>query len=206
MLNSDTRTRILNSAIDLFDEHGYTKASMREISKSANIALSVSYNYFEDKTDILFHIISKIGNDLVSELDNALSNNKPGIQSLRAMIVAQLLLIRERKKEINIFMQDQFLLPPPLKNIIKSQQKNIYSKYYKQIQAIERDGMLNKLNKTVLTFSIIAMVTWAYRWYKTDGGLHVNDIADEMIKMTLCGIINDSHRDTYGCGLQSDEP
>ena len=53
----DTKTEILNGAINLFSRKGYTETSMREIALEADIQPGSIYNHFKSKQEILDYIL-----------------------------------------------------------------------------------------------------------------------------------------------------
>lgn len=55
---NDTRERIIQSAIDLFSEHGYTETNMRAIAKNAGIKASSIYNHITSKSMLLEIIVN----------------------------------------------------------------------------------------------------------------------------------------------------
>jgi AcrR family transcriptional regulator len=48
-----TRALILNSALDLLQERGYEKTTMREIAKKAGVSLGNAYHYFDTKEHLI---------------------------------------------------------------------------------------------------------------------------------------------------------
>jgi len=54
----DTKTEILNGAINLFSQKGYTETSMREIALEAKILPGSIYNHFKSKQEILDRILN----------------------------------------------------------------------------------------------------------------------------------------------------
>ncbi len=48
-----TRAVILNTALDLLQEHGYEKTTMREIAKRAGVSLGNAYHYFNSKEHLI---------------------------------------------------------------------------------------------------------------------------------------------------------
>lgn len=187
--DSDTKLKILDASIDLFHKDGFAKASTRDIARTADITLSTSYNHFSNKHDILYTIIMQIGCDLLEQMDAATDNMAPGVEALRALMISQLCLIEQRAKEIKIYLEEQYQLPPDLRAIVLAQHKRVYNRYYEQICAIEQQGLLTDINKTVVTFSILAMLNWAYRWYRAEGPLSMEQIADDIIKLCFGGIL-----------------
>src|ERR1041385_5929627 len=48
-----TRALILNTALDLLQEHGYDKTTMRAIAKRAGVSLGNAYHYFDTKEHLI---------------------------------------------------------------------------------------------------------------------------------------------------------
>ena len=201
MANGDTKNKILETSIDLFCEHGFTKASMREISRSGNITLSVIYNHFKDKYDILYTILMEIASALEEAIGQTLEKSTPGVDALSNIIITQMCLIKERPKEIKIYLEDQHLLPEPLRSTVLARHRLVYDIYFKQVEIIEQEGSLRQLDKSVVTFSILAAVNWAYRWYKIDGKLSMEEVAKDTVKMCLGGILKEP-REKNSTGLR----
>lgn len=49
----ETRSRILNAALDAFEEKGYAASTMEEIAERAGVAKGTLYNYFDGKEALL---------------------------------------------------------------------------------------------------------------------------------------------------------
>jgi AcrR family transcriptional regulator len=69
-----TKTLILNSALDLLNERGYERTTMREIAKKAGVSLGNAYHYFGSKE----HLIQAFYNRLHEE---HLAVTGPALQS-----------------------------------------------------------------------------------------------------------------------------
>jgi AcrR family transcriptional regulator len=66
-----TRQRILDVALDLFNEHGYDKTSLREIADALGFTKAALYYHFERKEDILvaLHLrLHALGRDVLDQL------------------------------------------------------------------------------------------------------------------------------------------
>jgi AcrR family transcriptional regulator len=67
-----TRERILDVALELFNEQGYDKSSLREIAERLEVTKAALYYHFERKEDILLELhlrLHALGRDLLDELD-----------------------------------------------------------------------------------------------------------------------------------------
>ncbi len=68
-----TRERILDVAMDLFNEQGYDKTSLREIAQRLGITKAALYYHFERKEDILLELhlrLHALGRELIERFDS----------------------------------------------------------------------------------------------------------------------------------------
>jgi AcrR family transcriptional regulator len=68
----DTRERILDVALELFNEQGYDGTSLREIAERLGITKAALYYHFERKEDILLELhlrLHALGRGLLDQLD-----------------------------------------------------------------------------------------------------------------------------------------
>lgn len=189
MEKSNTKERILEKAIDLFYEHGFVKASIRDIVRSVGITNSTVYIHFKNKDEILFSIIEEIGSILLQELHTVIEEYDDPVECLREMIFRQVCLIKEKRKEIKIYMEEQYQLPTTLRKESIKHHRQIYDIYYNKISEIHDKGLYREIDKTVTTFCIFAMMNWAYRWFRDNGRLSIEEIAEHIIRIFFDGIL-----------------
>lgn len=68
-----TRERILDVALQLFNEQGYDKTSLREIAEKLQVTKAALYYHFERKEDILLQLhlrLHALGRDVLDRLGN----------------------------------------------------------------------------------------------------------------------------------------
>jgi len=63
------RKLILDTALELFAEHGFHATSMSQIASKAGISKGLAYNYFESKKELLNEIISSGFDSIYSNFD-----------------------------------------------------------------------------------------------------------------------------------------
>lgn len=190
MGKSDLEAKILDTATDLFAEHGYVKASVRDIAKLVKGSNSCLYVYFKNKDEILFRIITDVGSELLSELKKVISKYKDPIECLREMIFTQILFSISAAKKMKIYLEEQYQLPPSLKEKALDQHRQLYDIYYNKICELENKGLLyHKTDKVVITFGIFSNINWVYRWLNPGGRLSVKEVAGQMTDMLLRSIL-----------------
>ena len=83
----ETRSRILNAALDAFEEKGYAASTMEEIAERAGVAKGTLYNYFDGKEALLSGLAEEFAQAVHGQLKRfAVEKSQP----LRERILAVL--------------------------------------------------------------------------------------------------------------------
>lgn len=189
MKRSNTKKKILKKATELFYEHGFVKASIRDIVRAVGVTNSTVYIHFRNKDEILYSIIEDIGSTLIEELQKVVSTHVDPIMCLREMIFRQVCLIKEKRKEIKIYVEEQYQLPPALRKKALAQQRQIFDIYHSKIGELKEKGFTNEVDQTVVSFCIFATMNWAYRWFRDRKRLSIEEVAEDMIRILFSGIL-----------------
>ena len=188
---SKSKAKIIEKATDLFYRHGFVKASIRDIVKAVGVTNSTVYNHFENKDEILYYIIEDIGSALLKELQSGIDAHDDPVDCLREMVFRQVCLIKEKRKEIKVYMEEQYQLPTDLRNRALKQHRQIYDLYYRMICRIKERGLIRDIDETVMTFAIFAMKNWSYRWFEDKGRLSIEKVAEDIIQIFFGGIFKE---------------
>ena len=194
---SKRKADIIKEATDLFYKHGFVKASIRDIVKAVGIANSTVYIHFENKDEILYYIIENIGALLLKEIRAGIEAHDDPVECLREMVFRQVCLVKEKGKEVKLYMEDQYQLPTVLQKRALKQHRQIYDLYYNMICRIKKKGLIRDINETVMTFSVLAMMNCSYRWFKDKGRLSIEEIAEDIIRVFFGGIFKEGVLDRH---------
>src|SRR3954452_9265339 len=84
--SEDTRERIHEAGLELFDERGYTGTSVRDLAERCGLTPGALYNHYASKDDLLFAIVDRV-HDLADDvLSRALREADGGAEAkLEAM-------------------------------------------------------------------------------------------------------------------------
>jgi len=189
MRRSDTKKRIIEKATDLFYKHGFVKASIRDIVQSVGVTNSTVYIHFKNKDEILFSIIEDIGSLLLKQLNSAVEKHDDPLDCLKNMIFRHVRLIKDKRKEIKILMEEQYQLPDNLGKRALHRHRQIYDLYYQKISELEAVGLLRAVDKTVAAFSLIGMINWSYKWFEERKRLSIEEVAEHIVNIFFGGIL-----------------
>ena len=81
-----TRERILESALELFREHGYDATTMRMIAEAAGVSLGNSYYYFPSKDHLVRAFYWRVYEDRVAAVADRLADERDLLRRLRIAV------------------------------------------------------------------------------------------------------------------------
>lgn len=84
--SDETRTRILEAALELFRKRGFGRTTMRDIAQEAEVALGAAYYYFDSKDALVMEFYKRAQRELDPLLEEALSKHQGLEERLRAAI------------------------------------------------------------------------------------------------------------------------
>jgi len=201
LMNLDKRELLIQAAVDLFAQKGFTETSVRDIGKAAKVNTSLVYYYFKDKEEILYNIIERSTRDLIAVLKEIQTKESDPLEGLRKMVVRHVVFSRESWKVTKLISVDSYQLHGQRKNQCIRIQREIYNMYMKQLQQLNASRVLQDINLTVLNFVIFGMINWFYRWYKSGKSLNEEDVAEQMIKILNFGILRTNRLPEGYCDL-----
>ena len=84
--SEETRSRILEAALSVFQERGFAQATMREIAAEAGVAVGAAYYYFDSKDALVMAFYERAQEEMHRESEAALDGAKTLEARLRAII------------------------------------------------------------------------------------------------------------------------
>lgn len=190
MANNDTQKILLDTATELFYRKGYAGTSIREVGVNAKMANSLLYHYFKNKEEILFTIVSNTSQDLIKTLQEIDEKITDPLECIKEMLYQHIVVFGlERKKQSKIVVDEKYWLTGKRKEAVRVFERQIYEIYLKKLKQLSETGRINDINITVLNFSIFGTINWFYKWYREGSELSPQDVADNILRLLLHGIL-----------------
>jgi len=183
---------LLHTAIDLFFQKGYSDTSIRDIGAKAGITTSIIYHYFKNKEELLFEIIRNASQDIINNL-RAIEKRIPDpVECLREMLISNTILFTiKRKKEFKIIASERYYLKGKRREIIRKMQREIWDIYFRKLQVIAEEGMLNDMDLRVMNFCISSVLIQFLNWYREEGSLLAEEVIQNIIKFVFNAILKE---------------
>ncbi len=197
--DQDRLTEIYNVAARSFCEKGFDATSMNEIAEAVGITKAGIYHYIEDKKSLLYGIMNYAMDTLEKNVIIPAQKTLDAEQRLRLIINNHALLITGGSTEqgnnpMTILVDEvQGLIPAHRRKI--QQRKRVYLDLLRDtLRQLKTEAKLIAVDETVAAFSLFGMLLWLSRWYRPAGKLTREQVAAEISKIALGGLLRPAKR------------
>jgi len=189
--NEIRRQEIITAAIDVFYEYGYHKASMRDIARKIGVTQASLYYHFKNKEELLYTIVDQASNYLLFTLRSILKQKNDPIEKLKDIIMGQIFMIKTRRKEVKILIEDKRFLSAELYKLIREQERTTYELFKANMEMLKTQGKLREYDLTTATFGIFGMINWLYHWYRPNKRLSLDELAQHIVNILFYGLLSE---------------
>ena len=188
------RNAVLQTAAQLFNERGFHATSLDDIAERLNVSKPTVYYYVESKDQILLECV-KIALDLMQAgIDEVRAAGGSAIDQLKAcMRIYSSVVTQDFGMCVIRIGEDP--LPDPLKKELRRLKAGIDGQFRRLIAEGVDEGSLAPCDPKMAAFMLAGALSWIGRWYRPDGDLTPDQIADQGIELLLNGVL---HRPAAG--------
>ena len=179
------RERILEEAVKLFYERGFTGTTLDDIAAELGVTKPFIYTHFRSKTDLLAAICSptiELSLDAVARA--AKGPGSPRDRLYRAIVdFTEVVLSRQANIAI-YFREEKNLSPDALQqiNVLRKKFDRVLSKLLAEGVA---SGEFDIKDVSLSALAIGGMILWAYTWHRPEGRLALDDMCERMADLAL---------------------
>jgi AcrR family transcriptional regulator len=183
-----TDQRILAAATALFYEKGYHGASMREVAAAVGIKAGSLYNHFPGKEELLFRIARGTMEELLAGGRAAIEPHVEPRERLRALVRFHVVYHADRRFQARVADEQLHALGAEHRSAVV-EVRDAYTGLFKEILEAGREAHRWDVPDTsLITFAIGGMCTFVDTWYREDGPLAADEIAEMYAEFILSAL------------------
>jgi len=184
------QSELLELAAELFADRGYKATTVRDIAQAAGILSGSLYHHFDSKESIIDEILSSYLDKVLQDYRATLAANLSPRETLAALIERSLSDLRDRRHAIVIYQNELRYLSKLSRFAYLLEAAREFERTW--IAVIERgiaEGDFRSDIRPPLVYRFVRDAVWAApRWYRPDGGLTPEGIAEQYLSVLLDGI------------------
>jgi AcrR family transcriptional regulator len=188
------RVEICRTAAQIFRDRGYDATSVSDIARALGITKAGLYHYFESKEALLFEITT-YGLDRVRDevILPARAMRDPEVR-LRELVIRHARIATQGRGAIAQLVDEVRALPPPARKQVEERMRAYFDLVRDTLVELRSAGRLRDIDPTVATFSLIGTILWLPRWFRQNGRLSQEQVANEIADMALGGLLRPRKR------------
>jgi AcrR family transcriptional regulator len=179
---------IYEEAAKLFQEKGYSAASMRDLADRVNLKASSLYSHIRKKEEILQKICFDNAHRFIDGMKEVESLISTPTEKIKALIRLHIHIALEDPTSITVFNDEWRHLEEPFLSRFLLMRKDYEQRFLKIIQEGIEDGEIKDLNPVTTLFTLITSVRWLHYWHHPDRDLQQEVLEKDILTILMTGI------------------
>jgi TetR/AcrR family transcriptional regulator, cholesterol catabolism regulator len=196
MIEQTTRQRAIDDvASELFHTNGYAATSVRDIARALDIQAASMYAHVASKEDVLWSIVDRASSDFERAADEALADASASdpVDRLAALVEAHVEVVTADAPRSSVFVTEWRHLSPPRRDAIGRRRDAYEARFRDTIADGIATGSFAPTDPALAASFLLTAVNGIASWYRPDGRLSADRIADHYVELALRALSED-HR------------
>jgi TetR/AcrR family transcriptional regulator, cholesterol catabolism regulator len=174
------KERILEEASTLFYERGYRGTTLDAIAERLEVSKPFIYHHFKSKAELLVEIYKRVLRLCLETIETAAAGPGTAREQLRSFAVNYTQIVLKEQAIVAIFFREEQNLPPEEIDSINALKREFDAKLTQLLRHGVDQGEFEIADVRVVTLALTGMMNWAYTWYRPQGRLSPDVIAQSM--------------------------
>ncbi len=186
--NLEKREKILETALALFSEKGYSATSITDICNAAQINKPTLYHFFKDKRHLFYLCHLRSIESLMEPYIREASSIEDPLNRLRFMIKKYTKIICENP-ELKILIHETMSMTDDYFKKIRKAWKEHYGLLRHTIKELQEGGVIStELSSSKAALFVLGMITWVSFWFDYNRKETIDKMAEAAISFALNGL------------------
>jgi AcrR family transcriptional regulator len=183
------RAEICRTAAQLFRDRGFDATSVSDVARALGMTKAGLYHYFESKEALLFEIMSYGLDRVRDEVVLPARAIRDPEERLHQIVMRHASIATLGRGAVTHLGDEIRALPPAARRQLEERMRKYVELVRDTLAELKSAGRLRDVDPTVASFSLIGMILWLPRWFRQDGRLSQQQVAKELAKLALGGLL-----------------
>jgi AcrR family transcriptional regulator len=183
-----TREEILGAAAQIFSEKGYHAASMQDIARAVNLQKASLYHHVSSKQEILVALLDQALDLLIERIGAVISQPNPPDEKLSQAMRVYLQTITSQRGLSAVLLFEHRSLDADLRSRHLPRRDRFEGLWRAIIQEGVDAGIFSCADPAQSARALLGVMNWTITWYRDDGLLAPQEIADQYADLFLNGL------------------
>jgi AcrR family transcriptional regulator len=183
------RAEICRTAAQLFRDRGFDATSVSDVARALGMTKAGLYHYFESKEALLFEIMSYGLDRVRDEVVVPIRAIRDPEERLHQIVMRHACLATQGRGAVTHLGDEIRALPPASRRQLEERMRKYVEIVRDTLAELKAAGRLREVDPTVAAYTLIGMILWLPRWFRQDGRLTQQQVAKELAKLALSGLL-----------------
>ncbi|MEW6666462.1 MAG: TetR/AcrR family transcriptional regulator [Thermodesulfobacteriota bacterium] len=195
---------ICRAAAQVFYEKGYLSATLADVASAAGLTKGAIFHYFSTKEELLFLILYRYYESALADFKRQLESNHSPQDKIFAYIRSFIMGYRDRQVESRLALNERINLSQSYLQMVKDKEREFVKILRSLVADLLGKKEQNHTQVTLLTYSLLGMLTWPYRWFDPRGESSPEELAQIVYKIFIGDLKIHPRKkpNRRGCGSQ----
>src|SRR6185369_48916 len=196
MIETGARRREIDDvATELFHTNGYAATSVRDIARALDIQGASLYAHVASKEDLLWAIVDRSASAFEHAADRAVdeTGDADAVERLAALVEAHVEVVAADPERSSVFVTEWRHLSGGRRAVIAGRRDAYQARFRTTIGDGVAVGAFRATDPAIATTFILTALNGIATWYRPDGRLGADRIADHYVELALRSLSED-HR------------
>jgi len=184
-----TRENILHAAALIFQEKGYHATSMQDIANAVDLRKGSLYHYVDSKQDILYTLLDEALSMILERLHQVASLDLAPQEKIRQAMRAYFSFLAENPSLSSVLLLEYRSLEPVYKKKHIPLRDQVDRIWQEILEEGDQLGEFNAPETGLISKALLGVLNWTITWYREDGPLSAEEIADHFTDLFLAGLL-----------------
>jgi AcrR family transcriptional regulator len=178
------------AALRLFRDKGYHATSMRDIAEEVGINKGSLYSYIRSKEDLLIPFFERAMGLLLAQIEAITADpSLSPTERLKRAIHAHIFAVTENLDILTVYLSEWRQLTTDSLRTVVLQRERYAALFLAILEDGQKSGEFRPIDARITALGMIGMCNYLFRWYRTDGRLAPDQIADALTDVLLGGVL-----------------
>jgi len=186
-----TRDDILDAAAQVFRRKGFHGSSMADIADAVKLQKASLYHHVSSKQEILLALLDRALGMLFEQMDVIAKQPLPADEKLRQMMQTYLRLLAENSDLSTVLLFEHRSLEPAQHKRHIPNRDRFEALWRNTLDDGVANGLFDCADTSLATRALMGVMNWTLTWYRSNGLLSIEQIADQYSSLLLNGLLKD---------------
>lgn len=182
------RDDILLAAAQVFRRKGFHGASMQDIADAVGLQKASLYHHVHSKQEILLALLDRALDLLIADLEPIAKEDGPSSIALRRAIRSYMARLTQEPDLAAVLLLEYRNLEPELRRRHMPRRDRFESLWRDILRRGSQRGDFRTVDAAIAGAALLGVQNWSITWYRRNGRLSPDQLADQFSDLLLCGL------------------